>query len=185
MSIRCYSIDLCNWHSTITFQILLLDETHRTFFMETGKQMITGLMVKANKVKRFFFWIPPYQYIPFCINRTNFFLFWGCICTAVTYQFLHCLLFFAYIFRVPKPSWRATRICCFTPREKKRGPSLRWSWRDEGWVVMSLMQRQQGHFSVTAHTGLVEPQNTTSCKCVCSGSVRFYIIVKKTETLIK
>ncbi|CAJ1070183.1 mitoguardin 2 [Xyrichtys novacula] len=31
------------------FQILLLDETHRTFFMETGKQMITGLMVKANK----------------------------------------------------------------------------------------------------------------------------------------
>lgn len=32
------------------FQILLLDETHRTFFMETGKQMITGLMVKANKV---------------------------------------------------------------------------------------------------------------------------------------
>ena len=33
------------------FQFLLLDETHRTFFMETGKQMITGLMVKANKVK--------------------------------------------------------------------------------------------------------------------------------------
>ncbi|KAM4635101.1 mitoguardin 2 isoform 1-T2 [Polymixia lowei] len=31
------------------FQVLLLDETHRTFFMETGKQMITGLMVKANK----------------------------------------------------------------------------------------------------------------------------------------
>lgn len=31
-------------------QVLLLDETHRTFFMETGKQMITGLMVKANKV---------------------------------------------------------------------------------------------------------------------------------------
>uniref|UniRef100_A0A3Q0QX54 Mitoguardin 2 n=1 Tax=Amphilophus citrinellus TaxID=61819 RepID=A0A3Q0QX54_AMPCI len=31
------------------FQILLLDETHRTFFMETGKQMIAGLMVKANK----------------------------------------------------------------------------------------------------------------------------------------
>ncbi|XP_069370462.1 mitoguardin 2 [Paralichthys olivaceus] len=31
------------------FQVLLLDETHRTFFMETGKQMITGLMVKAKK----------------------------------------------------------------------------------------------------------------------------------------
>uniref|UniRef100_A0A8C5G6C9 Mitoguardin 2 n=1 Tax=Gouania willdenowi TaxID=441366 RepID=A0A8C5G6C9_GOUWI len=31
------------------FQFLLLDETHRTFFMETGKQMIAGLMVKANK----------------------------------------------------------------------------------------------------------------------------------------
>lgn len=31
------------------FQLLLLDETHRTFFMETGKQMIAGLMVKANK----------------------------------------------------------------------------------------------------------------------------------------
>lgn len=31
------------------FQILLLDEAHRTFFMETGKQMIAGLMVKANK----------------------------------------------------------------------------------------------------------------------------------------
>lgn len=32
------------------FQVLLLDESHRTFFMETGKQMIVGLMVKANKV---------------------------------------------------------------------------------------------------------------------------------------
>ncbi|KAM8827799.1 mitoguardin 2 [Spinachia spinachia] len=31
------------------FQVLLLDESHRTFFMETGKQMIVGLMVKANK----------------------------------------------------------------------------------------------------------------------------------------
>lgn len=37
------------------FQILLLDESHRTFFMETGKQMITGIMVKANKVKHIFF----------------------------------------------------------------------------------------------------------------------------------
>ncbi|XP_054468391.1 mitoguardin 2 isoform X1 [Anoplopoma fimbria] len=36
------------------FQILLLDETHRTFFMETGKQMITGLMVKANKSPKAF-----------------------------------------------------------------------------------------------------------------------------------
>ncbi|CAL8341911.1 unnamed protein product [Arctogadus glacialis] len=31
------------------FQVLLLDGTQRTFFMETGKQMIAGLMVKANK----------------------------------------------------------------------------------------------------------------------------------------
>ena len=37
------------------FQVLLLDETQRTFFMETGKQMITGLMVKANKVKHYSF----------------------------------------------------------------------------------------------------------------------------------
>uniref|UniRef100_A0A669E9B3 Mitoguardin 2 n=1 Tax=Oreochromis niloticus TaxID=8128 RepID=A0A669E9B3_ORENI len=36
------------------FQILLLDETHRTFFMETGKQMIVGLMVKANKSPKAF-----------------------------------------------------------------------------------------------------------------------------------
>ncbi|XP_044031432.1 mitoguardin 2 isoform X3 [Siniperca chuatsi] len=36
------------------FQVLLLDETHRTFFMETGKQMITGLMVKANKSPKAF-----------------------------------------------------------------------------------------------------------------------------------
>uniref|UniRef100_A0A3Q1CJL4 Mitoguardin 2 n=1 Tax=Amphiprion ocellaris TaxID=80972 RepID=A0A3Q1CJL4_AMPOC len=36
------------------FQVLLLDETHRTFFMETGKQMIAGLMVKANKSPKAF-----------------------------------------------------------------------------------------------------------------------------------
>ncbi|XP_077478937.1 mitoguardin 2 isoform X2 [Stigmatopora argus] len=36
------------------FQTLLLDETHRTFFMETGKQMIAGLMVKANKSPKAF-----------------------------------------------------------------------------------------------------------------------------------
>ncbi|KAM9841085.1 mitoguardin 2 [Aulostomus maculatus] len=36
------------------FQVLLLDETHRTFFMETGKQMIAGLMVKANKSPKSF-----------------------------------------------------------------------------------------------------------------------------------
>ncbi|XP_045922975.1 mitoguardin 2 isoform X2 [Micropterus dolomieu] len=36
------------------FQFLLLDESHRTFFMETGKQMITGLMVKANKSPKAF-----------------------------------------------------------------------------------------------------------------------------------
>ncbi|RXN34214.1 mitoguardin 2 [Labeo rohita] len=32
------------------FQVLLLDETHRMFFMDTGKQMISGLLAKANKV---------------------------------------------------------------------------------------------------------------------------------------
>lgn len=36
------------------FQVLLLEETHRTFFMETGKQMIAGLMVKANKSPKAF-----------------------------------------------------------------------------------------------------------------------------------
>lgn len=36
------------------FQVLLLDETHRTFFMETGKKMISGLMVKANKSPKAF-----------------------------------------------------------------------------------------------------------------------------------
>ncbi|KAK7896452.1 hypothetical protein WMY93_021777 [Mugilogobius chulae] len=36
------------------FQMLLMDETHRTFFMETGKQMIAGLMVKANKSPKAF-----------------------------------------------------------------------------------------------------------------------------------
>uniref|UniRef100_UPI0021825AAD Mitoguardin 2 n=1 Tax=Danio rerio TaxID=7955 RepID=UPI0021825AAD len=36
------------------FQVLLLDETHRMFFMETGKQMISGLLVKANKSPKAF-----------------------------------------------------------------------------------------------------------------------------------
>lgn len=36
------------------FQVLLLDETHRTFFMETGKQMVAGLMAKANKSPKAF-----------------------------------------------------------------------------------------------------------------------------------
>uniref|UniRef100_A0A3Q3ISL5 Mitoguardin 2 n=1 Tax=Monopterus albus TaxID=43700 RepID=A0A3Q3ISL5_MONAL len=36
------------------FQVLLLDETHRTFFMEIGKQMIAGLMVKADKSPKAF-----------------------------------------------------------------------------------------------------------------------------------
>ncbi|XP_051536215.1 mitoguardin 2 isoform X2 [Myxocyprinus asiaticus] len=36
------------------FQVLLLDETHRMFFMETGKQMISGLMAKANKSPKAF-----------------------------------------------------------------------------------------------------------------------------------
>ncbi|XP_035247064.1 mitoguardin 2 isoform X1 [Anguilla anguilla] len=36
------------------FQVLLLDETHRVFFSETGKQMITGLMTKANKSPKAF-----------------------------------------------------------------------------------------------------------------------------------
>ncbi|KAJ3604834.1 hypothetical protein NHX12_026886 [Muraenolepis orangiensis] len=36
------------------FLVLLSDETQRTFFMETGKQMIAGLMVKANKSPKAF-----------------------------------------------------------------------------------------------------------------------------------
>uniref|UniRef100_A0A8B9RJL8 Mitoguardin 2 n=1 Tax=Astyanax mexicanus TaxID=7994 RepID=A0A8B9RJL8_ASTMX len=36
------------------FHVLLLDDTHRNFFMETGKQMITGLMIKANKSPKAF-----------------------------------------------------------------------------------------------------------------------------------
>ncbi|XP_056587895.1 mitoguardin 2 [Triplophysa dalaica] len=36
------------------FQVLLLDETHRMFFMEAGKQMISGLMVKASKSPKAF-----------------------------------------------------------------------------------------------------------------------------------
>lgn len=42
---------------------------------------------------------------------------------------------FCYFYiRVPKPSWRAMKICCFTLRETKHGPSQNWSWRAEGWV---------------------------------------------------
>uniref|UniRef100_A0A8C1QH12 Mitoguardin 2 n=1 Tax=Cyprinus carpio TaxID=7962 RepID=A0A8C1QH12_CYPCA len=33
----------------LEIKVLLLDETHRTFFMDTGKQMILGLLAKANK----------------------------------------------------------------------------------------------------------------------------------------
>ncbi|XP_053334628.1 mitoguardin 2 [Clarias gariepinus] len=36
------------------FHVLLIDETHKTFFMETGKQMITGLLNKANKSPKAF-----------------------------------------------------------------------------------------------------------------------------------
>ncbi|XP_076842424.1 mitoguardin 2 [Brachyhypopomus gauderio] len=36
------------------FYVLLLDDTQRTFFMETGKQIITGLMIKANKSPKAF-----------------------------------------------------------------------------------------------------------------------------------
>ncbi|XP_059381793.1 mitoguardin 2 [Carassius carassius] len=36
------------------FQVLLLDETHRMFFMDTGKQMILGLLAKANKSAKAF-----------------------------------------------------------------------------------------------------------------------------------
>ncbi|XP_062410301.1 mitoguardin 2 [Sardina pilchardus] len=36
------------------FEALLVDETHRTFFVETGKQMISGLMAKANKSPKAF-----------------------------------------------------------------------------------------------------------------------------------
>ncbi|XP_027035380.1 mitoguardin 2 isoform X1 [Tachysurus fulvidraco] len=36
------------------FHVLLVDETHKNFFMETGKQMIIGLMVKGNKSPKAF-----------------------------------------------------------------------------------------------------------------------------------
>ncbi|XP_060790993.1 mitoguardin 2 [Neoarius graeffei] len=36
------------------FHVLLVEETHKTFFMETGKQMIHGLMIKANKSPKAF-----------------------------------------------------------------------------------------------------------------------------------
>ncbi|XP_048875342.1 mitoguardin 2 [Brienomyrus brachyistius] len=36
------------------FQVLLIDETHRIFFSDTGKHMITGLMCKANKSPKAF-----------------------------------------------------------------------------------------------------------------------------------
>ncbi|KAK9954968.1 hypothetical protein ABG768_014878 [Culter alburnus] len=36
------------------FQVLLLDERHRMFFMETGKRMISGLLAKANKSPKAF-----------------------------------------------------------------------------------------------------------------------------------
>lgn len=36
------------------FHVLLLDETHKTFFMETGKQIINGLLIKANKSPKAF-----------------------------------------------------------------------------------------------------------------------------------
>ncbi|KPP58884.1 protein FAM73B-like, partial [Scleropages formosus] len=36
------------------FDVLLIDETHRLFFSETGKQMIMGLMSKANKSPKAF-----------------------------------------------------------------------------------------------------------------------------------
>ncbi|KAK3555950.1 hypothetical protein QTP86_029728 [Hemibagrus guttatus] len=36
------------------FHVLLVDETHKNFFMETGKQMINGLMIKANKSPKAF-----------------------------------------------------------------------------------------------------------------------------------
>uniref|UniRef100_A0A3B3QWW4 Mitoguardin 2 n=1 Tax=Paramormyrops kingsleyae TaxID=1676925 RepID=A0A3B3QWW4_9TELE len=36
------------------FEVLLLDETHRIFFSDTGKHMITGLMCKANKSPKAF-----------------------------------------------------------------------------------------------------------------------------------
>lgn len=54
------------------FQILLLDESHRTFFMETGKQMITGIMVKANKVKHIFMLLPTHVPLNIKTDRSNF-----------------------------------------------------------------------------------------------------------------
>lgn len=110
----------------IHFQFLLLDETHRTFFMETGKQMITGLMVKANKVTHTAHLHP----MNFFLHKKPLFL----------WTHLHsCNYFFFLNLRVPKRSWRATRTCCFTLRERKRGPSPRWSWKAEGWVILSCL----------------------------------------------
>ncbi|KAJ8339152.1 hypothetical protein SKAU_G00359380 [Synaphobranchus kaupii] len=55
--LECYGDDdfLAKLHCVRqAFQVLLLDETHRVFFCETGKQMITGLMTKASKSPKAF-----------------------------------------------------------------------------------------------------------------------------------
>ncbi|XP_026106785.1 mitoguardin 2-like [Carassius auratus] len=50
--LECYSDEdfLAKLHCVRqAFQLLLLDETHRMFFMDAGKQIISGLLAKANK----------------------------------------------------------------------------------------------------------------------------------------
>uniref|UniRef100_A0A8C1ZLI4 Mitoguardin 2 n=1 Tax=Cyprinus carpio TaxID=7962 RepID=A0A8C1ZLI4_CYPCA len=55
--LECYSDEdfLAKLHCVRqAFQVLLLDETHRMFFMDTGKQIISGLLAKANKSPKAF-----------------------------------------------------------------------------------------------------------------------------------
>uniref|UniRef100_A0A8C1P493 Mitoguardin 2 n=1 Tax=Cyprinus carpio TaxID=7962 RepID=A0A8C1P493_CYPCA len=55
--LECYSDEdfLAKLHCVRqAFQVLLLDETHRMFFMDTGKQIILGLLAKANKSPKAF-----------------------------------------------------------------------------------------------------------------------------------
>lgn len=116
----CYTVALPHLptstdHHCYFFQILLLDESHRTFFMETGKQMITGIMMKANKVKHIFM-----------LSLTN----------GSLWPKINCLNYLLLCIRVPRPFWRAMRTCCCILRERKHGQSLRWSWMAVGWAII-------------------------------------------------
>lgn len=121
------------------FQILMLDETHRTFFMESGKQMIAGLMVKANKVKR--------SSGSSAINLSYCHMF---------EQLYIILNFFIYLLQLRAPNlfWKAMKTCWFTLGERKRGSSLKWSWRAEGWVaaLWKILYNQQTRVHVNTGT---------------------------------